>query len=356
MNDWLWNDFTKEKLENLVSLGKSITEIANLYNVSYWSVYKKVKLWNVSVPKYYNPYNKGTKTKPKTKIKREPKLKLDKVIECINNNLTIKEIADKFNADISFTYKFFKKNNLQPYRKVETKQNIITYTCPDCNSTFKVSSYIPYCNNCGIKHEKINSANYLDNNSDISKQIQDLRSKKYSYSQISKELSCSKSTVAYYCNNSVRNGNIIRHAIYSKSWIGKLVKKLSDFKRRKYKKSTRTMCLDWNKKFRTRISEFCNRYKNKGNLVKKCNYKEVLEYLKGTKVNCYLTGTPIDLEKDDYCFDHIIPVSKGGTNDLSNLGITIPIANYSKSDLTVEEYLELCKKVLEHHGYTVNKI
>ena len=60
-------------------------------------------------------------------------------------------------------------------------------------------------------------------------------------------------------------------------------------------------------------------------------------------------------EKDDYCFDHIIPVSKGGSNDLSNLGITTPAANYSKSDLTVEEYLNLCKLVLEHHGYTVNK-
>lgn len=133
--------------------------------------------------------------------------------------------------------------------------------------------------------------------------------------------------------------------------------KCSNFLTRKDRSQhSRTMCLDWNKKFRTRVSEFCNRYKNKGNLVKKCNYKEVLEYLKGTKVNCYLTGTPIDLEKDDYCFDHIVPVSKGGTNDLSNLGITIPIANYSKSDLTVEEYLELCKKVLEHYGYTVNKI
>lgn len=56
----------------------------------------------------------------------------------------------------------------------------------------------------------------------------------------------------------------------------------------------------------------------------------------GTKTKCYLTGTPIDLEKDNYCFDHIVPVSKGGTNDLSNLGITIPIANYSKSDLTMQ--------------------
>lgn len=57
---------------------------------------------------------------------------------------------------------------------------------------------------------------------------------------------------------------------------------------------------------------------------------------------CYLTGTPIDLTKNDYCFDHIVPVSKGGTNELSNLGVTIPSANYSK-------------QVLEHHGYTVSK-
>ena len=72
-------------------------------------------------------------------------------------------------------------------------------------------------------------------------------------------------------------------------------------------------------------------------------------------INKFGTKTNIDLEKDDYCFDHIIPVSKGGSNDLSNLGITTPAANYSKSDLTVEEYLNLCKLVLEHHGYTVNK-
>lgn len=70
---------------------------------------------------------------------------------------------------------------------------------------------------------------------------------------------------------------------------------------------------------------------------------------------CYLTGTPIDLTKDDYCFDHIVLVSKGGTNELSNLGVTIPSANYSKHDLTIEEYLSLCKQVLEHHGYTVSK-
>lgn len=103
------------------------------------------------------------------------------------------------------------------------------------------------------------------------------------------------------------------------------------------------------------VSEFRNRNKEKGNEIIKYNYKEVLDYLKGTKVKCYLTGTPIDLEKDDYCFDHIIPVSKGGTNELSNLGVTIPSANYAKNNLSLEEFFDLCKLVLEYNGYQVIK-
>lgn len=192
----------------------------------------------------------------------------------------------------------------------------------------------------------------------IKEQCLSLRQEGKSYNEICKVLNCSKSTVAYHLNSTTKQATRVWQSRRRKEdWRYQFMYKCSNFLTRKDRSQhSRTMCLDWNKKFRTRVSEFCNRYKNKGNLVKKCNYKEVLEYLKGTKVNCYLTGTPIDLEKDDYCFDHIVPVSKGGTNDLSNLGITIPIANYSKSDLTVEEYLELCKKVLEHYGYTVNKI
>jgi len=37
------------------------------------------------------------------------------------------------------------------------------------------------------------------------------------------------------------------------------------------------------------------------------------------------------------------------------MGITIPEANASKTDLTLEEYLNLCRLVLENHGYTVDK-
>ena len=41
--------------------------------------------------------------------------------------------------------------------------------------------------------------------------------------------------------------------------------------------------------------------------------------------------------------------------DLSNLGITIPSVNYAKNDLTIDEFISLCKSVLEYNGYTVNK-
>lgn len=84
-------------------------------------------------------------------------------------------------------------------------------------------------------------------------------------------------------------------------------------------------------------------------------YKDVIKHFGGTTTKCYLTGQPIDILKDNYNLDHIVPVSKGGTNDLENMGIVIPDANHSKSDLTLDEYLLLCKKVLENFGYTVIK-
>ena len=166
----------------------------------------------------------------------------------------------------------------------------------------------------------------------IKEQCIHLREEGKTYNEICTILHCSKSTVAYHLNTTTK--------IAATKW------------------QSENKCKDWKYKFMHSCSNFLNRrdrYKNKGNLANKCYYKDVLTYLNGTNVKCYLTGTPIDLTKDDYCFDHIVPVSKGGTNELSNLGVTIPSANYSKHDLTIEEYLSLCKQVLEHHGYTVSK-
>jgi len=71
---------------------------------------------------------------------------------------------------------------------------------------------------------------------------------------------------------------------------------------------------------------------------------------------CYLTGKPIDLkETKSYQFDHVIPVSKGGSSDIDNFGLTCREANRAKSDLILEEFVILCKDVLVKQGFTVEK-
>ena len=76
----------------------------------------------------------------------------------------------------------------------------------------------------------------------------------------------------------------------------------------------------------------------------------------GENPSCYLSGAPIDLgHPETYHFDHITPRSRGGDNSLGNLGLASKQANMSKSDLSLEEYLLLCQRVLETHGYSVVK-
>lgn len=89
--------------------------------------------------------------------------------------------------------------------------------------------------------------------------------------------------------------------------------------------------------------------------IKNYTYKDVIEYLGGTTVVCKLTGRKIDILVDDYNLDHIIPVSRGGTNELDNMAITIPEANVAKGNMTNEELVTLCKEICEHFGYKVTK-
>jgi hypothetical protein len=69
---------------------------------------------------------------------------------------------------------------------------------------------------------------------------------------------------------------------------------------------------------------------------------------------CFMTGDPIDVtQPSTYSFDHPLPVMRGGQSTLDNFTICSKRVNETKSDLTPEEYLTLCKKVLEHNGFQV---
>ena len=85
------------------------------------------------------------------------------------------------------------------------------------------------------------------------------------------------------------------------------------------------------------------------------SYKDILKKF-GEETTCYLTGEKINLlSSEDYNLDHIIPRSRGGYNELDNLGITLGIVNQMKHALLVPELLYWCEKILIHHGYNITK-
>lgn len=60
-------------------------------------------------------------------------------------------------------------------------------------------------------------------------------------------------------------------------------------------------------------------------------------------------------ETRSYHFDHIVPRSRGGNNSLENLGIATKEANNAKNDMTEEEFIDLCKRVLQNNGYSIEQ-
>jgi CRISPR/Cas system Type II protein with McrA/HNH and RuvC-like nuclease domain len=163
----------------------------------------------------------------------------------------------------------------------------------------------------------------------IKDQIFELKNKGYSYQQIQKTLNCSKSTVSYYLGEGQKQKAVERVKKQRKlnPWLHKTERFLKEYRG-------------------TKLS-----YNRRGDF----NRKKLLDYL-STIDKCYLTGRPIDIKNfNTYEFDHIIPRKLGGECTFENLGIARPEANRAKSDLTLEEFILLCKDVLVNFGYKVSK-
>jgi 5-methylcytosine-specific restriction endonuclease McrA len=196
---------------------------------------------------------------------------------------------------------------------------------------------------------------------ELGKKIIELRTQnpKYSYDYISRLLNCSPSTVFYHLNDGRRTKMLLRAKIHDKKNGNQphyiLYRKLNHFRQNdrnisltqfNYKKSLHYY-------IRTKLLQFTRRNKNMANDAT----LDAVKLKVGNNPICYLTGDPLDLTKPrSFSFDHIVPVSRGGDNSIDNLGICTRMANMSKTNMTVDEYLNLCKKILEHNGYKVEKI
>lgn len=267
------------------------------------------------------------------------------------NGLWHKNIAEKYEVSSRAVYNKVKKLEVEIDRKNKKEEK--TYTCSICGKEFKSLINGNICGYCKTKQEFEKEHVFSESESELGQKIIDLRKQGFSYTKIAKKLNCSKATVSYHCSQSSRDKTKDRQEKSKQTclWKYKFQERVSNFKCRIYDTSPVNKCGDWNKKFRTAVSKF----KYRGTYMETYTYKEALTYLGGTKLKCYLTGTPIDILVDDYQLDHILPISKGGTNELSNMGITCPEVNQMKRGFTNEEFFSWCKKILEYNGYTVTK-
>ena len=160
----------------------------------------------------------------------------------------------------------------------------------------------------------------------MKEEILRLRELGYSYRKIQQELGCSKGTICYHLGVNQTE----KHRQYSRNY------NISDRGR-----------------LSAKFDQFFNNDTKRELGVKRrrpaYNRKEVIDNFMASPI-CYLTGVKIDLQDgSSYNLDHIIPRAAGGTDEPENMGLCTRNANMSKSDMSVEEYFQLCEKVLRYN-------
>ncbi len=176
-------------------------------------------------------------------------------------------------------------------------------------------------------------------------EILKLRNEGKTYNQIKAILNCSKSTISYHLGEGQKEKTDLRHKKRRENII---IRKVEGFRNRKIKNN------------RERVRKFAKRDNNSKGLVnknaeQKFDWEDVVNKF-GEDTVCYLSGVAINLYDDNYNFDHIIPVTKGGENNFDNLGITHEVVNRMKNDLKCDELFMWCKRILEYNGYEVKKL
>lgn len=94
------------------------------------------------------------------------------------------------------------------------------------------------------------------------------------------------------------------------------------------------------------------KFRNENYPLNNFTYLDVINKF-GENPICCFTGRIIDYEINDYSLDHIIPASKGGSNELDNLAICDMDFNYLKGNLSKKELINMVKPFLIKCGYKI---
>ncbi len=178
----------------------------------------------------------------------------------------------------------------------------------------------------------------------MKEEILRLKKEGKSYGEIKKILNCSKGTISYHCGKGQKEKTKAR---IKKRRQNILLHKVENFKHKKIKNVKESV-----RKFQKRNNNTKSKVDSKINTT--FTWEDVLNKY-GKETVCYLSGEKINLFENNYSLDHKIPPNKGGDNSLGNLRISHRIVNRMKTDLTPEEFIMWCKKILEHNGFKVEK-
>lgn len=190
----------------------------------------------------------------------------------------------------------------------------------------------------------------------LEQRILHLKSLGQTYKQIVETIGCSKGTVSYYLG--VGQKAKTRHRTQKlRRKAHPFAAKIIKFRERCQSGQRRTLNLsNSDRKILTdKILTFHRDRKTKMYNPVTFTVEDVINKV-GQNPVCYLTGKTIEIDKPrTYQFDHVVPVARGGDNSLENLAIATKEANIAKNNMTNDEFVNLCKAVLEHHGYSVTK-
>lgn len=170
----------------------------------------------------------------------------------------------------------------------------------------------------------------------MKEQILKLREEGKTYNEIQSIVGCSKSTISYHCGEGQVEKTNNRNKKYKQTILGALTIKLNRVFKRK---------VHDNLKYKSYLIKGTFKYDKSGQeeFINKCISNPV----------CYLTNTPINLSNSkEYELDHIIPVSKGGSNTFDNLGLCLRDVNRVKADLLLEDLYLICEKLLKNKMVT----
>lgn len=182
----------------------------------------------------------------------------------------------------------------------------------------------------------------------LKNEILKLRESGLSYLEISQQLNCSKSTVCYHLDKTQKSKAIRRNQ--QRRAKHPFIQKIERFSTLKTSINQSYKSIhEWRKLIQLKIEKFATMHKQREVYCKPSFTVEDVINKFGEKPKCYLTGDEIDIyDTKSYHFDHIQPRSRGGSNDIDNLGICTKQANQAKNNLTYDEFIELCKKVINN--------